>query len=128
MPTYLFITLVLLAIYKSLSNRAALLPRCCLCPFAPYHTLIPPVTVILFRYLYVQKILATSVISKPLLTARTAQHRPHCINHGWNAVVQDQEAKQTQDLSYHHLIHSFRPVSNWVSARQSTKKFGCSRD
>jgi len=89
MPTYLFITFVLLAIYKSLSNRAALLPRCCLCPFAPYtHT---------DRYCYsfqiptiIKDILATSVFPKPLLTDST--DCTDCINHGWNAVFQDLEA------------------------------------
>lgn len=75
MPTYSIETFVRIPRHLFIYRFQIALPRCCLCPFAPF-TLIPTVTVNLFRYLYVQKILATSGISKPLLTAQTAQHQP----------------------------------------------------
>ena len=113
MPTYLFITLVLIAIYKSLSNRAALLPQCCLCPFAPYaHT---------DRYCYSFQIPISRTYWQQVFSqnrfSQTAQHRLH---QPW------MERRFSGSISriYLSLIHSFRPVSNWVSARLPTKKFG----
>lgn len=115
-PSYVFLAIYLYIAFKSLFLDAV----CAL--LHHLHSYRP--LLLIFSDTYMYKRYWQQVVSQN----RFSQHRPHSINHGWNAVVQDQEAKQTQDLSYLSLIHSFRPISNWLSARQPTKKFGVSRD
>ena len=115
----IFVTFVLLAIYKSLSNRAAL-PRCCLCPFAPYtHT---------DRYCYSFQIpICTKDIGNKC-SLKTASHSTDCTDCTAQTALHQpwMERRFSGSISriYLSLIHSFRPVSNWVSARLPTKKFG----
>lgn len=93
-------TFVLLAIYKSLSNRSSSM---LLCHFAPFtHT----VTVILFRYLY------EHIGNKWFL--KTASHSTNRINHGTPFF-----RKQTQDLSH---SYSFFSSDFELVVRPATKK------
>jgi len=107
-------TFVFLAIYKSLSNRSSTMLSVPFCTIHSYRPLL-----LFFSDTYIKNILATSVFSKPLLTDSTDSTAQTASTMDGTPLFRIR--KQSKRRIYLSLIPSFRPISDWLSARLPKK-------